>query len=97
MEHRMKRSAEAAQRAAVHARAMLAVLRDDAELVKLLLPAAQRRLTMRPGLSYATSLMLANLAGRTRQLRRRPRRCIAIVLDRAPRPRQRSRRFTPGC
>ncbi len=47
---------------------MLVVLRDDAELVKFLLPAARQRLLFRPGLSYATRLMLANLAARTRQL-----------------------------
>ncbi len=60
--------AEAGQRAAVHARAMLAVLRDDGELVKFLMPAAQRRLLSRNGLKYATRLMLANMAARTRQL-----------------------------
>jgi tetratricopeptide (TPR) repeat protein len=60
---------EAAQREAVRARAMLMVLRDDADLVKLLLPVAARRLTSRPRLKYTTCLMLANLAGRTRQLK----------------------------
>jgi tetratricopeptide (TPR) repeat protein len=59
---------EAAQREAAHARAMLAVLRDDAELVQLMLPAAQQRLQGRPSLSYATRLTLAHLAARTRQL-----------------------------
>ena len=61
-------SRDEAQREAAHARTMLIVLRDDAELVKLMLPAAQRRLRFPPGLSYATRLMLAGLAGRTRQL-----------------------------
>ncbi|MHB1424237.1 MAG: tetratricopeptide repeat protein [Gemmataceae bacterium] len=57
---------EAAQRASVHARAMLAVLRDDAELVKLLMPAAQRRMRLGSGLCWTTSVMLAELAGRVR-------------------------------
>ncbi len=57
---------EAAQRAATHARAMLQVLREDAGLVKLLLPAATRRLRAGANLRYATSAMLAELAGRTR-------------------------------
>ncbi|HWG47845.1 MAG TPA: tetratricopeptide repeat protein [Gemmataceae bacterium] len=59
---------EAGQRAAVHARAMLSVLRDDTELVKFLMPAAQRRLLSPVGLKYATRVMLANLAARTREL-----------------------------
>jgi tetratricopeptide (TPR) repeat protein len=59
---------EEIQRAAVRARSMLLVLRDDAELVKLLLPAATRRLSSEPGLRFTTALMLANLAGRTRHL-----------------------------
>jgi tetratricopeptide (TPR) repeat protein len=58
---------EDAQRAAAHARAMLMVLRDDAGLVKLLLPVAAQRLAQRQGLRYTTCLMLANLAGRTRR------------------------------
>jgi tetratricopeptide (TPR) repeat protein len=58
---------EAAQRSAAHARIMLIALRDDVELVKLLLSAATRRLTTKAGLGFTTSLMLANLAGRTRQ------------------------------
>jgi tetratricopeptide (TPR) repeat protein len=58
---------EAAQRAAVRARAMLIVLREDAELVKLLLPAATARLTVGRGPRLTTALMLATLAGRTRQ------------------------------
>lgn len=59
---------EEAQRAAAHARAMLLVLREDADLVKLLLPAATRRLNSGAGLRFTTALMLAQLAGRTRQL-----------------------------
>jgi tetratricopeptide (TPR) repeat protein len=57
---------EAAQRAGVRARAMLLVLRDDAELVKLLLPVATRRSRLGTGLHSTTSYMLAELAGRTR-------------------------------
>jgi tetratricopeptide (TPR) repeat protein len=57
---------EAAQRAAVRARAMLVVLRDDAELVKLLLPVAMRRARLGGGLNSTTSYMLAELAGRAR-------------------------------
>ena len=59
---------EAAQRAALHARAMLIVLRDNPELVEFLLSAAQRRLQVRGGLKYATRVMLANLAARARKL-----------------------------
>jgi len=59
---------EAAQREAAHSRTMLVVLRDDAELVKLMLPAAQQRLRSPSGLSYATRLIVAQLAARTRQL-----------------------------
>jgi tetratricopeptide (TPR) repeat protein len=56
--------------AATHARAMLSVLRDNADVVNLLLPAAKVRLTTsrRIGLKYTTRLMLAKLAGSTRQL-----------------------------
>jgi tetratricopeptide (TPR) repeat protein len=65
--------------AAAHARAMLAVLRDDGELVGKLIPVAVQRMMTVPwrgrapqppksGLKYTTRLMLANLAGRTRQL-----------------------------
>lgn len=57
---------EAAQRAAVHARAMLVALREDADSVKLLLPIATRRLSTRAGLRFTTSTMLAELAGRAR-------------------------------
>jgi tetratricopeptide (TPR) repeat protein len=51
-----------------HARAMLGVLRQDADLVRRLLPAAQDRLRKRVGLGYGTRVLLANLAGRTGQL-----------------------------
>ncbi len=57
---------ETAQRAAVHVRAMLAVLREDADLVKILLPAATRRLNTKVGLRFNTSFMLAELASRAR-------------------------------
>lgn len=57
---------EAAQRAAVHVKAILLVLRDDPDLVKLLLPAAAHRLNTRAGLRFTTSSMLAELAGRAR-------------------------------
>jgi tetratricopeptide (TPR) repeat protein len=75
---------EAAQRSAVHARAMLLVLREDAELVKFLLPAARRRLSSGAGLGFSTSLMLANLAGRTRQLAEAEalyRHCLKLSTD----------------
>ncbi len=57
--------------AATHARAMLTVLRDAPDVVKMLLPAALDRLMTprRTGLKYHTRLMLAKLAGSTRQLR----------------------------
>ncbi|HTU93696.1 MAG TPA: tetratricopeptide repeat protein [Gemmataceae bacterium] len=57
---------EAAQREAVHARAMVLVLREDAGLVKLLLPAAAHRLSSGAKLCFSTSAMLAELAGRVR-------------------------------
>jgi tetratricopeptide (TPR) repeat protein len=57
---------EAARRAAVHARAMLQVLRDDPDLVKVLLPAAQRRLSGAGSLGVTTSSMLAEMAVRAR-------------------------------
>jgi tetratricopeptide (TPR) repeat protein len=50
------------------ARAMLVVLRDDAELVKALLPLARRRLQARRPLKPETSHFLALLADRTHQL-----------------------------
>lgn len=59
---------EAAQGAALHARAMLIVLRDNPELVEFLLSAAPLRLQARNGLKYATRVMLANLAARARKL-----------------------------
>ncbi|HEY7426707.1 MAG TPA: tetratricopeptide repeat protein [Gemmataceae bacterium] len=58
---------EEAQHAAAHARAMLMVLRDDADLVKLLLRVAEQRLKQGTKLKYTTCFMLANLAGRTRR------------------------------
>lgn len=57
---------ELAQRAAVHARAMLVVLREDAEVVKRLLPAATSRMLRGANLRFTTSAMLAELAGRAR-------------------------------
>jgi tetratricopeptide (TPR) repeat protein len=57
-----------AESEATHARAMLLVLRDDPELVKQLLPPAQRRLAVGAGLAHATRILLANLAARTNQL-----------------------------
>jgi tetratricopeptide (TPR) repeat protein len=57
---------EVAQRAAVRARAMLVVLREDAELVRLLLPVATTRLRRGASLRFTTSSLLAELAGRTR-------------------------------
>jgi tetratricopeptide (TPR) repeat protein len=57
---------EAAQLAAAQARTMLSVLREDAEMVKLLLSASTTRLTSNVGLRFTTAIMLASLAGRTR-------------------------------
>jgi tetratricopeptide (TPR) repeat protein len=57
---------EAAQRAAVRARAMLLVLRDDPDMVKVLLPVATRRSRFGRALHHTTSYMLAELAGRAR-------------------------------
>jgi tetratricopeptide (TPR) repeat protein len=57
---------EAAQRAAVHAKAMLIVLREDVDLVRPLLPAAMDRLLKREHLGFTTALKLAELAGRVR-------------------------------
>jgi tetratricopeptide (TPR) repeat protein len=53
---------------ASHARAMLVVLRQDAALVKLVLPAAKARLLSRRLPAGQTQALLAVLAGRTRQL-----------------------------
>jgi tetratricopeptide (TPR) repeat protein len=53
---------------AANARAMLIVLREDPELVRLLLPAAQDRLLRGQKMAYATRMLLATLAARTRQL-----------------------------
>jgi tetratricopeptide (TPR) repeat protein len=57
---------ETAQRAAVRAKAMLVVLREDAELVRLVLPVATGRLSSGANLHFTTSSMLAELAGRAR-------------------------------
>jgi tetratricopeptide (TPR) repeat protein len=62
-EDKGRREAEAA-----HARAMLAVLRGDAELVRRLLRAAHRRLLSPQSPHYTTRALLAGLAARTRQL-----------------------------
>jgi tetratricopeptide (TPR) repeat protein len=72
-----RREAEAA-----HARAMLVVLRDDADLVRRLLAAAHRRLLeVRPP-DYHTRVLLAGLAARARQLdlaERLYRSCLNLV------------------
>lgn len=60
------RQRESVQQAAVRARAMQQVLQNDADLVRLLLPAARRRLSARYHLGFTTSAMLAELAGQTR-------------------------------
>jgi tetratricopeptide (TPR) repeat protein len=52
---------------AANARAMLSVLRNETELVKLILEASIRRLGSRK-LGYPTRAVLATLAGRTKQL-----------------------------
>lgn len=54
--------------AAARARAMLVVLREDAGLVRGLLPAVQERLTKNEPLSPSTCFFLGVLAARTRQL-----------------------------
>lgn len=54
--------------AAANARAMLQVLRDDAESVRRLLEAAHRALLAGQNLSFQTRALLASLAARTRQL-----------------------------
>lgn len=53
---------------AARARAMLLVLRDDADLVKQLLPLVGERLLTPDGLNHQTRFFFAVLAGRTRQL-----------------------------
>jgi tetratricopeptide (TPR) repeat protein len=68
--------------AAVRARAMLAVLRDDADLVKALLPVVGQRLTSRQPLQHDTCRFLALLADRTHQLddaERLYRNCLGIT------------------
>jgi tetratricopeptide (TPR) repeat protein len=67
---------------AAKARAMLQVLRDDAELIKALLPAAGDRLMLNEGLAYQTRYFLAVLAARSRQLdaaERLYRSCLSRV------------------
>ncbi len=54
--------------AAARARAMLQVMRGDGDLVRKMLDAARLRLTGRPGLAFATRVLLASLAVRTSQL-----------------------------
>ena len=54
--------------AAARARAMLQVMRGDGDLVRKMLDAARLRLTGRPGLAFATRVLLASLAARTSQL-----------------------------
>jgi tetratricopeptide (TPR) repeat protein len=53
---------------AANARAMLSVLKDDADLVKMILEASIRRIGGRGRLSYATKGILASLAARSNQL-----------------------------
>src|SRR5262249_41388761 len=54
--------------AAANARAMLQVLRNDPELVRLLLQAAREALRDRRPPAHQTCVLLASLASRTRQL-----------------------------
>ena len=54
--------------AAARGRGMLAAMREDGDLVKRLLLAAQRRLKDGPPLDQQTGMLFANLATRTRQL-----------------------------
>src|SRR5262245_12569936 len=61
-----KKAGDPAQ--AAHARAMLAVLREERELVKALLPAAHERILKGRSLSYPLRVMLGVLAERTGQL-----------------------------
>jgi tetratricopeptide (TPR) repeat protein len=53
---------------AAKARAMLQAIREDGELVKQLLYVTNQRLVAGPPLAYPTRMLLAGLAGRTRQL-----------------------------
>jgi tetratricopeptide (TPR) repeat protein len=53
---------------AARARAMLVVLRDDADMVKALLPEVRQRLVSGSGLHHETRRYLAVLAGRAHQL-----------------------------
>ena len=62
------KAATADANAAAHARAMLAVLREDRALVKALLPVAHRRILKGPQLAYPLLVLLAVLAERTGSL-----------------------------
>jgi len=53
---------------AANARAMLVALREDAALVKLILPAAGLRLRSGQKMAFTTRVLLATLAARTKQL-----------------------------
>jgi tetratricopeptide (TPR) repeat protein len=53
---------------AASARAMLVVLREDADLVRLVLPAAQSRLKAGRKMAFTTRALLATVAARTNQL-----------------------------
>ncbi len=80
-------SAEAAARA----RAMLVVLREDAELVRGLMPAVQERLAQNAPLNSTTCFFLGVLAARTRQLDAAEqvfRQCLRNNQGRDPRLRQ---------
>jgi tetratricopeptide (TPR) repeat protein len=76
------RPGEASQ--AANARAMLQVLRGDAALVAMVLPAAQQRLEGRDGLASGTRALLATLAARTKQLDAAERLYRACLADAGP-------------
>ena len=59
-----KADKEGASTEAAQARAMLGALRDDAELVKLLLPVVRQRLQTEKELTYQTNVLFATLAAR---------------------------------
>lgn len=64
-----KKSVAEKEKGAANGRAMLAALRDEPELVKLLLTSAGNSLKTRPAaLEHSTRMLLAALAERTRQL-----------------------------
>jgi tetratricopeptide (TPR) repeat protein len=62
-----KQKREPSTSAAAHARVMLSLLRADAGLVKLMLPVAQDRLLRKVPPGRRTCVVLASLAGRTKQ------------------------------